>query len=64
MTYSAAQKAKGEPNNISGDDPKEPHPGFYALVPLTAIGDVATSPIQLIAVVYLYAIVAITGGGP
>ena len=64
ITYSTVKKAKGEFNRFTGDDPKEPHPGYYALVPLTVVGDIATAPIQLTAVGVLYLTVGISGDGP
>ena len=53
MTYSAVQRAKGEHNVVTGDSPTEPHPGYYALVPLTVPADVVTSPFQFIIYVAL-----------
>jgi hypothetical protein len=64
MTYSTVQRAKGESNAVTGNEPAEPHPWNYALVPLTVPLDVATSPVQLAAVAWLYLSVAITGDGP
>ena len=48
MTYSSVQRAKGEPNVVTGHHPTEAQPGYYALLPLTITADVATSPIQLL----------------
>jgi hypothetical protein len=48
MTYSSIQKAKGDQNVVTGDNPDAPHPQYYALLPLTVPLDVATSPIQLV----------------
>ena len=53
MTYSAVQRAKGEHNNVTGHSPVEPHPAYYALVPLTVPADIVTSPFQLIIYVAL-----------
>jgi hypothetical protein len=40
--------------------PVEGQPGYYALLPFAIIGDIATSPFQIV-----YSIVATTGkGGP
>ena len=48
MTYSTVQRAKGEHNVITGHSATEPHPGYYALLPLAVPADIATSPIQLL----------------
>lgn len=64
ITYSTVQRAKGQENIITGNQPAEPRPGYYALVPLTVPLDVATSPAQLAAAGWLYLVVAITGDGP
>ena len=48
MTYSSVQKGKGQYNVVTGDNPSEPHPAYFALLPLTVPLDVATSPIQLL----------------
>jgi hypothetical protein len=48
MTYSTVQRAKGNYNVVTGHKPDEPHPAYYALVPVTVPLDIATSPIQLI----------------
>ena len=53
MTYSTVQCAKGDYNVVTGHKPDEPHPGYYALIPLTVPLDIATSPIQLIYYVVL-----------
>jgi len=51
MTYETVGTARGWPDkdkdgkNVPEETPK---PGFYALVPLAVVGDVATSPFQLI----------------
>jgi hypothetical protein len=48
MTYSAVQRGKGQLNVITGDNPDEPRPAYYALLPLAVPLDIATSPIQLL----------------
>ena len=64
MTYSAVQRAKGENNVWTGHTPDAPKPGYYALVPVTVVGDTVTLPVQLVFLGYLYAVVYITGDGP
>ena len=64
MTYSAVQEAIGKDNSVTGHQPEEPHPGCFALLPLTVPADIATSPVQLIIYVALYLTVEITGDGP
>jgi len=53
ITYSSVQRAKGERNLVTGHHPREPHPGYYALLPLTVPADIATSPFQLLVYVLL-----------
>jgi len=53
MTYSSVQRAKGKPNVVTGHNPTEPHPGYYALLPLAVPADIATSPFQLLLYVLL-----------
>jgi hypothetical protein len=53
MTYSSVQRARGEHNVVTGHSPTEPHPGYYALLPLAVPADIATSPIQLLLYVLL-----------
>ena len=57
MTYSAVQRAKGEENVWTGYEPKEAHPAYWALLPLTVPADIVTSPFQL----YMY--LAVRYGG-
>ena len=54
MTYSTVQRAKGEHNVVTGHSPTEPHPGYYALLPLAVPADIATSPFQLFFYAYLH----------
>jgi hypothetical protein len=64
MTYSAVQQATGKPNRFTGHQPDASHPGYYALLPVTVVGDIVTSPVQLAGLGCLYLTVAITGDGP
>ena len=68
MTYDAVQRAKGKPylsgiSYVSPPDDK-PHPGYYALLPLTVPLDVATSPFQGIFFGFWYLVISGEGGTP
>ena len=52
MTCFTISKARGWPAELDSglkSPTEEPEPLYYALVPFTAAGDLATSPLQLIA---------------
>ena len=51
MTANMVESAKGSTlTNKEGEVVvvDQPKPGYYALLPLTVVGDIATSPFQLI----------------
>ena len=53
-TEYAIKKAKGQANVLTGDQPTEAHPGYYALLPVSVPFDMATLPIQLLYIFVLF----------